>query len=91
MCESGGGAQWHLHGSLNRGGPSVLGQQAGVDVEGAKAGNGQELLWEDVPVGCCDAQVRPDGLQLFKEGLLCHEICHLHQGALLDSTIPSCR
>lgn len=81
MVKKRGGLWGHLKCSLNGSGSAVLGQQAGVDVECAKARDGQELRREDVPVGCCDAQIRIDGSQLLEEGFLCRQK-HCYQGPL---------
>ena len=49
----------HLQSALNRRGAPVLGQQAGVDVEGAKTRDVQEGLRQNVAICSCDTQVRP--------------------------------
>ena len=47
----------HLKGPLHRGSSTILGQQARMNVDSALSGYLQELLWQEVAVCCCDAQV----------------------------------
>ena len=60
----------HLKGALDRSGPTELGKQAGVDVEGPKGGDVQEGLGQEVAIGSCHAQVRLEACQCLQEACL---------------------
>ena len=60
----------YLKSSLDRGGTPVLGQQAGVDVQGPKPRDVQEPLGQYVAICGGDAEVRLQAYQLLQEVLL---------------------
>ena len=60
----------HLQGPLDGRSASEGREERRVDVEGAKRGDVEELLGQEVPVGSRHAEAWPDGPQLTQERLM---------------------